>query len=117
MAPTGFIPRHGGYKRLLSYQKALVVWQGTVHFVKRWVPRGSRTCDQMEQAARSGKQNIVEGSMASATSKEMDPEQPDPTLGAGLPGRRRPARTDDPGTSGGQKGDLGGRSHGPWAVR
>ncbi len=70
MAPTGFIPRHGGYRHLLSYQKALVVWQGTVHFVKRWVPRGSRTCDQMEQAARSGKQNIVEGSMASATSKD-----------------------------------------------
>ena len=69
---AGFIPEHGGYKNLLSYQKALVVFQGTGHFVKRWVRAGSRTRDQMEQAARSGKQNIIEGSVASATSKETE---------------------------------------------
>ena len=68
----GFIPPHGGYKKLKSYQKALIVYQGTVFFVKRWVRVGSRTRDQMEQAARSGKQNIVEGSLASGTSKEME---------------------------------------------
>jgi hypothetical protein len=61
---NGFIPKHGGYKKLLSYQKALIVYQGTRYYVKRWVPRGSRDRDQMEQAARSGKQNIVEGSAA-----------------------------------------------------
>lgn len=68
----GFIPKHGGYKKLLSYQKALIVYRGTMRFVRRWIRSGSRTRDQMEQAARSGKQNIVEGSMASATSKEAE---------------------------------------------
>jgi four helix bundle suffix protein len=68
----GFIPKHGGYKRLLSYQKAEIVYDATVHFCGRFVDRRSRTHDQMIQAARSGKQNIVEGSMASATSKEME---------------------------------------------
>lgn len=75
MAPfegTGFIPKFGGYEKLLSYQKARVVYKGTAHFIKRWVPRISRTTDQMEQAARSGKQNIVEGSLASAVSKETE---------------------------------------------
>lgn len=68
-----FIPLHGGYEKLLSYQKALIVFQGTRFFVRKWLPaRGDRTVDQMVQAARSGKQNIVEGSMASATSKEME---------------------------------------------
>ena len=68
----GFIPKFGGYEKLLSYQKARVVYKGTVYFIKRWVPRISRTTDQMEQAARSGKQNIVEGSLASAVSKETE---------------------------------------------
>jgi four helix bundle suffix protein len=68
----GFIPAHGGYKNLYSYQKADVIYQATVHFVQRWIPRNSRTRDQMEQAARSGKQNIVEGSMTAATSREME---------------------------------------------
>jgi four helix bundle suffix protein len=70
--PRPFIPRHGGYKRLLSYQKAEIVYDATVHFCGRFVDRRSRTRDQMIQAARSGKQNIIEGSMASATSKEME---------------------------------------------
>jgi four helix bundle suffix protein len=68
-----FIPSHGGYEHLLSYQKALVVFDGTVFFVKKWLPRmGDRTVDQMVQAARSGKQNIVEGSVASAMSKQKE---------------------------------------------
>lgn len=68
----GFIPKHGGYKKLLSYQKAEIVYDATVHFCDRFIDRRSRTHDQMIQAARSGKQNIIEGSMASATSKETE---------------------------------------------
>jgi four helix bundle suffix protein len=63
---------HGGYKTLLSYQRAEIVYDGTVHFCDRFIDRRSRTHDQMVQAARSGKQNIIEGSMASATSKETE---------------------------------------------
>lgn len=70
--PDGFIPPHGGYKDLLSYQKAQIVYDATVYFCDRYIDRRSRTHDQMVQAARSGKQNIVEGSMASGTSKEME---------------------------------------------
>jgi hypothetical protein len=72
MTQSGFIPKFGGYENLLSYQKSRVVYKGTVYFIKRWVPRISRTTDQMEQAARSGKQNIVEGSLAAAVSKETE---------------------------------------------
>lgn len=72
MNKHGFIPPHGGYKKLLSYQKAKVVYQATVRFCERFIDKKSRTYDQMIQAARSGKQNIVEGSMAAATSKEME---------------------------------------------
>lgn len=68
----GFIPPHGGYKKLLSYQKAEIVHDATVSFCGRFIDKHSRTHDQMVQAARSGKQNIVEGSMASATSKETE---------------------------------------------
>jgi four helix bundle protein len=68
----GFIPPHGGYQELLSYQKALVVYQATLHFCDRFIDRKSRTRDQMVQAARSGKQNILEGSQASGTSKETE---------------------------------------------
>ena len=68
----GFIPKHGGYKNLLSYQKAEIVYDATVHFCDRFIDRRSRTHGQMIQAARSGKQNIIEGSMASGTSKEME---------------------------------------------
>jgi hypothetical protein len=67
-----FIPSHGGYQRLLSYQKAEIVYDATVSFCDRFIDPRSRTHDQMVQAARSGKQNIVEGSMASGTSKEME---------------------------------------------
>lgn len=68
----GFIPPHGGYQNLLSYQKALIVYDATISFCGRFVDKRSRTHDQMVQAARSGKQNIVEGSMASGTSKETE---------------------------------------------
>lgn len=70
--PEGFIPPHGGYQKLLSYQKAEIVYDATVYFCNRFIDRRSRTHDQMVQAARSGKQNIIEGSMASGTSKEME---------------------------------------------
>ncbi|HYD46981.1 MAG TPA: four helix bundle suffix domain-containing protein [Terriglobales bacterium] len=72
MSDDGFIPPHGGYRELLSYQKARIVYRGTEYFCGRWIDRFSRTRDQMLQAARSGKQNIVEGSVASATSKETE---------------------------------------------
>ena len=63
---------HGGYRQLKSYRKSLIVFDGTCCFVRRFIPVGDRTGDQMIQAARSGKQNIVEGSMASAVSKETE---------------------------------------------
>jgi four helix bundle suffix protein len=68
----GFIPLHGGYKNLITYQKSEVIYDGTIYFTKRFFHKYDRTIDQMVQAARSGKQNIVEASMASGTSKEME---------------------------------------------
>jgi len=68
----GFIPLHGGYKNLISYQKSEIIYDGTIYFTKRFFQKYDRTIDQMVQAARSGKQNIVEASMASGTSKEME---------------------------------------------
>ncbi len=68
----GFIPAHGGYRQLFSYQKAEIIYDGTVYFTNRFFNKYDRTVGQMVQAARSGKQNIAEGSMASATSKEME---------------------------------------------
>src|SRR6267142_4922103 len=62
---TGFIPPHGNYEELLSYQKAEVVYDLTFRFCQRFLTRGDRTIDQMVQAARSGKQNIAEASKAS----------------------------------------------------
>jgi four helix bundle suffix protein len=72
-APSeGFIPPHGGYAGLVAYQKALIVFQGTTRFCERFLEKRDRTVDQMTQAARSGKQNIVEGSKVSGTSKEAE---------------------------------------------
>jgi four helix bundle suffix protein len=68
----GFIPTHGGYRKLFSYQKAEIIYDGTVYFTNRFFNKYDRTVGQMVQAARSGKQNIAEGSMASATSKETE---------------------------------------------
>jgi four helix bundle suffix protein len=68
----GFIPAHGGYEKLLSFQKARIVYDSTVWFCDRYLEKRDRTCDQMIQAARSGKQNILEGNQASGTSKETE---------------------------------------------
>jgi four helix bundle suffix protein len=73
MAPTdGFLPPRGNYRELLSYRKAEVVYDITFRFCARFLKRGDRTVDQMIQAARSGKQNIAEGSKASLTSTETE---------------------------------------------
>jgi restriction system protein len=66
------IPPHGGFRKLRSFQCAQVVYDGTVIFCDRFIDKKSRTHDQMVQAARSGVQNIAEGSMASATSKKIE---------------------------------------------
>ena len=66
------IPKHGGYRRLKSFQVAQLVYDVTVRFCDRYIDRRSRTHDQMVQAARSGVQNIAEGSMASGTSKKTE---------------------------------------------
>jgi len=71
-ADSNIIPPHGNYQELLSYQKAVVVYDLTFHFCRRFLAKGDRTVDQMVQAARSGKQNIVEGSKAAGTSKAME---------------------------------------------
>ncbi len=68
----GFIPPHGQYRKLLSYRKAEVVYDITVRFCGRFLDKRDRTVDQMIQAARSGKQNIAEGSQASGTSTETE---------------------------------------------
>src|SRR5499425_955205 len=66
------IPKHGGYRKLKSFQIAQLVYDVTVRFCDRYVNRRSRTHDQMVQAARSGVQNIAEGSKASGTSKKTE---------------------------------------------
>lgn len=66
------IPRIGNYKKLLSYQKADVIFQITFDFCSRFLSKGDRTIDQMIQAARSGKQNIIEGCAASSTSSKTE---------------------------------------------
>ena len=71
-AKEPLIPKHGGYRRLKSFQMAQLVYDVTVRFCKRYVDRFSRTRDQMVQAARSGVQNIAEGSQASGTSKKTE---------------------------------------------
>lgn len=70
--PSGFIPPHGGYRNLLAYKKAEIVYDITFHFCHKFLTKGDRTIDQMIQAARSGKQNISEGSEFSGTSKETE---------------------------------------------
>lgn len=66
------IPKHGGYRKLRSFQVAQLVYDVTVRFCDRYVDKRSRTHDQMVQAARSGVQNIAEGSLASGTSKKTE---------------------------------------------
>jgi four helix bundle suffix protein len=66
------IPKHGGYRRLKSFQVAQLIYDMTVRFCDRYTDKRSRTRDQMVQAARSGVQNIAEGSQASGTSKKTE---------------------------------------------
>ena len=66
------IPPHGGYRELQSYRMAEIVFDATTVFCDHHISKHSRTHDQMVQAARSGKQNIAEGSMASGTSKKTE---------------------------------------------
>ena len=68
----GFLPAGGNYQELLSYKKAEIIYDFTFRFCERFLNRGDCTIDQMVQAARSGKQNIAEGSKASKTSTEME---------------------------------------------
>ncbi|MEW6502244.1 MAG: four helix bundle suffix domain-containing protein [Thermodesulfobacteriota bacterium] len=70
--PEPLIPKHGGYRKLKSFQVAQLVYDLTVRFCDRYVEKRSRTRDQMVQAARSGVQNIAEGSQASGTSKKTE---------------------------------------------
>ena len=71
-SPNHPIPPHGGYRNLRSFQCARTIYDATVIFCDRFIPKHSRTPDQMVQAARSAVQNIAEGSMASATSKKAE---------------------------------------------
>ena len=64
--------KNGGYRNLKSFQLAQLCFDITVRFVELYIPKNSRTVDQMVQAARSGVQNIAEGSVASATSKRTE---------------------------------------------
>ena len=68
----GLIPKHGGYRKLKSFQVAQLAYDVTVRFCDKYIDRCSRTHDQMVQAARSGVQNIAEGSVASGTSRKME---------------------------------------------
>ena len=70
--PGKLIPQHGGYRKLKSFQVAQLAYDVTVRFCERYIDKRSRTCDQMVQAARSGVQNIAEGSQASGTSKKTE---------------------------------------------
>jgi len=73
MSDMPIVLPHGGYKKLIVYRKSDTIYQGTVLFCRRFLPKfGDRTVDQMTQAARSCKQNIAEGSAASGTSKETE---------------------------------------------
>ena len=71
-ASEPLIPKHGGYRNLKSFQVAQLIYDITVRFCDRYVEKRSRTHDQMVQAARSGVQNIAEGSQASGTSKKTE---------------------------------------------
>jgi four helix bundle suffix protein len=62
----------GGYRGLRSFQTTTIIYDATVMFCERFIDMRSRTRDQMVQAARSGRQNIAEGSRASATSSKTE---------------------------------------------
>ena len=66
------MPQRGNYRNLIVYQKAECIYDITFYFANQFLQKGDRTIDQMVQAARSGKQNIAEGSAASSTSRETE---------------------------------------------
>lgn len=66
------VPRSGNYKKLISYQKSDAIFQITYFFCSNFLSKGDRTIDQMVQASRSGKQNIIEGCNASPTSTKTE---------------------------------------------
>ena len=66
------IPKHGGYENTKTWQLADLIYDVTVRFCDKYVDRHSRTHDQMVQAARSGAQNLQEGSVDSAVSKKIE---------------------------------------------
>lgn len=76
MSNINLIPPHGGYKQLESYKTAVIIYDGTLFFCDKYMSyktnKSYRTYDQMVQAARSGKQNIAEGSIVSGTSKKSE---------------------------------------------
>jgi len=72
MEDEGLIRKHGGYRNLKSFKIAQLIYDITVRFCQLYIERGSRTRDQMVQAARSGVQNVAEGSMASGTSSKTE---------------------------------------------
>lgn len=69
---TTFLKLKGRYRSLYAYQKAEIIYDITFYFTQHFLTKGDRTIDQMLQAARSGKQNIAEGSKASTTSIETE---------------------------------------------
>src|SRR5215472_16746604 len=71
-AKENLIPKHGGYRKLKSFQVAQLIYDVTVRFCDRYIKKRSRTHDQMVQAARSGVQNIAEGSQAAGTYKKTE---------------------------------------------
>lgn len=68
----GFLPNRGGYRKLKVYKEAEIIYDVTFFFANRFLGKGDRTVDQMIQSARSGKQNIAEGSEAATTSRETE---------------------------------------------
>lgn len=68
----GFLKFRGDVRNLKAYKVAMIIFDSTEIFVRKFISRGSRTVDQMQQAARSCKQNIVEGSEAAKTSAETE---------------------------------------------
>ncbi len=68
----GFIRQGKDYTTLICYKKAVIIYDITYYFAHKYLERGDRTIDQMVQAARSGKQNIVEGNIDGVTSTEME---------------------------------------------
>ena len=70
--PETFLPQKGNYRNLIAFQKAQCIYDITWYFTHKYLAKGDRTIDQMVQAARSGRQNIAEGSAAAATSSETE---------------------------------------------